>query len=99
MDAFGRPNPSTDCPCERDVKSSVVQSLHMMNSRDLQRKLSSGEGRVHQLAESKLTAEEITTELYLAALSRFPTEGELAVATDLFDTSGTSRQHATEDLL
>ena len=31
MDAFGRPNSSSDCPCERDTKPSVVQALHMMN--------------------------------------------------------------------
>ncbi|MDQ3625347.1 MAG: DUF1549 and DUF1553 domain-containing protein, partial [Verrucomicrobiota bacterium] len=28
MDAFGRPNSSSDCPCERDPRPSIVQSLH-----------------------------------------------------------------------
>src|SRR5439155_25113361 len=40
LDAFGRPNPSSDCPCERDADTSVVQSLHLMNSKALQAKLS-----------------------------------------------------------
>jgi hypothetical protein len=32
LDAFGRPNASQECPCERERKSSVVQALHLMNS-------------------------------------------------------------------
>ena len=39
MDAFNRPNPSSDPPCERDKDLSVVQSLHLMNSKALQEKL------------------------------------------------------------
>src|SRR5262249_50309541 len=67
MDAFSRPNPSPDCPCERDAKTSVVQSLHMMNSKSLQEKLARADGRVRRLAEGKLSPEEIVGELYLAA--------------------------------
>jgi hypothetical protein len=99
MDAFGRPNSSTDCPCERDVKSSVVQSLHMMNSRALQDKLSSKEGRVKQLADGKATSEEIVTELYLSALNRFPTADELSAAVKVFSAEKATRQTATEDVL
>jgi len=84
MDAFGRPNPSTDCPCERDARSSVVQSLHMMNSRGLQAKLSDPNGRVKQLADSPRAPGEIVTELYLAALNRFPTAAELEKAAASF---------------
>ncbi|HMJ65237.1 MAG TPA: DUF1553 domain-containing protein, partial [Candidatus Binatia bacterium] len=84
MDAFGRPNPSTDCPCERDARTSVVQSLHMMNSRALQSKLSNVEGRVKKLADSKLSPGEIVSGLYLAALSRLPTSDELSKATAAF---------------
>src|SRR2546426_7825682 len=64
LDAFGRPNSSTDCPCERDLRTSVVQSLHLMNSNNLQSKLAHAAGKVKQLAESKLTPEELVTELY-----------------------------------
>jgi mono/diheme cytochrome c family protein len=99
LDAFGRPNPSSDCPCERDVRTSVVQSLHMMNSRSLQAKLAHAEGRVKKLADSDRTPAEIVTELYLAAFSRFPTEEELATATGPYDAPGATRQIATEDVL
>jgi mono/diheme cytochrome c family protein len=99
MDAFGRPNSSSDCPCERDARTSVVQSLHMMNSRSLQTKLAHKEGRTRALAESKMTPEEIVTELYLATFSRPPTPDELAKAAAAFDHDNASRQTATEDIL
>jgi hypothetical protein len=99
MDAFGRPNPSTDCPCERDMRSSVVQSLHMMNSQALQAKLANSDGRVKRLADSSASPEEIVTELYLAALSRFPKSDELQTSIRLFETKGFTRQTATEDIL
>ena len=99
MDAFGRPNPSTDCPCERDMRSSVVQSLHMMNSQGLQAKLANADGRVKQLADSKATPEEIVTELYLSALSRLPEREELQLALETYSAEKATRQSATEDVL
>jgi mono/diheme cytochrome c family protein len=99
MDAFGRPNPSTDCPCERDVRTSVVQSLHMMNSRALQAKLAHAEGRVKRLAESKLTPNEIVTELYFATFNRPPTNDELNNAASVYEALDATRQTATEDVL
>jgi len=102
MDAFGRPNSSSDCPCERDLKTSVVQALHLTNSRRLQEKLSSSEGRVRRLAASSRSPAEIVTELYLGALGRLPTASEQAAAVAAFPTTGSDekgRQAATEDVL
>ncbi|MBL9139976.1 MAG: DUF1553 domain-containing protein [Verrucomicrobiales bacterium] len=99
LDAFGRPNSSSDCPCERDVRTSVVQALHMMNSRRLQEKLAGTDGRVHALAQGDLPADQIVTELYLATLSRFPTAEELRLATAPFDANPATRRAAIEDVL
>ena len=99
LDAFSRPNPSSDCPCDRDTRNSVVQSLHMMNSRGLQAKLSSKDGRVRKLADSSMTPEEIVTELYLSTLSRYPAEDELKSAAAAYVSSKATRQTATEDVL
>jgi hypothetical protein len=99
MDAFSRPNPSTDCPCERDAKTSVVQSLHMMNSETLQKKLSRADGRIKKLADSKRSPEEIVGELYLAAFCRAPTPQELSIARAAYEAKGATRQTATEDVL
>jgi hypothetical protein len=99
MDAFARPNPSSDPPCERDTRTSVVQSLHMMNSRALQSKLSNAAGRAKHLADSSRSTEEIVTELYLASFSRYPTAAELETAAAAFTAEKATRQTATEDVL
>ena len=99
MDAFGRPNSSSDCPCERDARTSVVQSLHLMNSRALQSKLSNADGRARKLADSKMSPEEIVTELYLVTFSRFPTAEELKTATTTYAAADATRRTATEDVL
>lgn len=99
LEAFSRPNPSSDPPCEREMKTSVVQSLHMMNSKALQEKLARTDGRVKKLVDSKLSPEEIVGELYLAALSRGPTPHELTIARAAFAAKGATRQAAAEDVL
>jgi WD40 repeat protein len=98
MDAFSRPNPSSDPPCDRDRQMSVVQSLHLMNSKALQAKLSHKTGRARQLADSAKSPEEIVTELYLVTLSRPPTDEELKLATGAFAAEKATRQTATEDV-
>jgi hypothetical protein len=99
MDAFSRPDPSMDPPCERDTHISVVQSLHLMNSKGLQSKLGRPGGRVRQIADSEKSPREIVTELYLATVSRLPDEDELAVAVAAFTADGATRQTASEDVL
>ena len=99
MDAFGRPNSSAECPCERDAKPSVVQALHLMNSSKLQTKLSSDNGRVTRLAKSPMTPEQIVEELYLAAFSRKPAAEELGVAAKVIASAGDKKRAAIEDVL
>jgi len=99
MDAFGRPNSSTDCPCERDTRPSIVQSLHLMNSKGLQTKLTSDTGRVQKLATAKLSPEQIVTELYLACYARQPSEAEMKIALGAFSAKDATPRTATEDVL
>ncbi|MEY4483581.1 MAG: hypothetical protein RL693_1033, partial [Verrucomicrobiota bacterium] len=99
MDAFGRPNPSTACPCERDMRPSIVQSLHLMNSRLLQAKFASSSGRIQTLANGSQAPAEIVTELYLTCYGREPAPQELEIATGAFKAEGATRRSATEDIL
>ena len=99
LDAFSRPNPSADPPCERDAGGSVVQALHLMNSNRLMVKLSSDAGRAAALAKSNRTPREIVDQLYLAAYSRYPTADEAEVAAAAFSQKDATRQSATEDIL
>jgi len=99
MDAFGRPNASSECPCERDAKPSVVQALHLMNSNKLQAMLVNGKGRVARLAKSDAKPEQIVEELYLACFSRLPDADEMAIARKAVDVGVVGRQAGIEDVL
>jgi len=99
LDAFGRPDSSEDCPCERNLSTSVVQALHLMNSDGLQAKLTDKGGRLAGLASGDLSEAQIIDELYLLCFARLPSEQERAIATEPFKIPGATRQIACEDLL
>lgn len=99
LDAFGRPNSSAECPCERDAKPSIVQALHLMNSTRLQSMLASDKGRAARLAASDLPPESVIEELYLACFSRLPAASETAAALRAFSLPDTNRRAAIEDIL
>ena len=99
LDAFGRPDSSEDCPCERNLEGSVVQALHLMHSEHLQAKLANKNGRVTKLVSSELSEAEIVEELFLTAMGRFPDKEETSLAVKQFKEPDASRQTATEDLL
>ena len=99
LDAFDRPNENQDPPCERTSDPTVVQSLHLMNSENLQRKLSDDDGRVEKLAASERTNREIVEELYLVAYSRLQTAEEYQATIAILDEAGDKRRKGVEDLL
>ncbi|MEW4529026.1 DUF1549 domain-containing protein [Maioricimonas sp. JC845] len=99
LDAFGRPDPNQDPPCERTGESTVVQTLHMMNAENLFRKVSSDSGRAATLAASEKTPAEIVEELYLSIYSRYPTEEELKIGVGLYENESSDRRAVTEDLM
>ena len=51
LSVFGRPDSSSACECERSNDSSLVQWLHLLNSPDLQARIS--KGRAAKLAKDK----------------------------------------------
>ena len=99
MDAFGRPNSSSDPPCERNARGNVVQSLHLMHSEKLSSWISNEKGRARELATGKLLPADIAEELYLAAFSRRPNEKEKTAMNAYFEKDKNNRQAATEDLM
>ncbi len=99
LDAFGRPDPNQDPPCERTTDTSVVQALHLMNAPKLQAKITSDSGRVAQLARGKKTSAAIVEELYLWAYCRPPIAQEMTTALEFFAESVDDRRRAVEDLL
>ena len=83
LSVFGRPDNASACECERSGDASLAQSLHLINSKDIQSKLSSGSGRAQKLAKDKeRTDAEKIEELYYVAFSRPPKQEELKLALD-----------------
>ncbi|QEG02432.1 hypothetical protein Mal15_65530 [Stieleria maiorica] len=99
LDTFGRPDPNQDPPCERVADSSVTQTLHLMNSRELDRRVRSDPGRAARLAAGKQSAAEVVTELYLAVFSRRPTAQEQQYCELQITSAGENRRGAIEDLM
>jgi hypothetical protein len=99
MDAFGRPNSSLECPCERERKPTLVQSLHLMNSPQLQSKLAAAKGRATLWAAASKPASEAVREMYISAFSREPDASELDACLAHLNRPGIDRTEAVQDLL
>ena len=99
LDAFGRPDPNQDPPCERTSDTTVVQALHLMNAPNGHRKVTSDSGRAAELAAGPLSPEGIVEELYLSIYNRYPAAEETAIGVGVFQRSDVTRRQATEDLM
>ncbi|WP_417739661.1 DUF1549 domain-containing protein [Rosistilla oblonga] len=98
LSVFGRPAGSSACECERSGESNLAQCLHLINSKEVQSKLTGAGGRIARLAAEKSADDALVEELYLAALSRKPIESEAKAATDYL-ASKPDRRLAIEDLV
>ena len=95
---FGRPKREILCSCDRDMGPNLSQSLHLINSPNLNGKLKADDGRLHSLIKAGRSDLDIINELYLAALARYPSPPEVQVA--LHQVRATKeRRAALEDLL
>ena len=95
---FGRPARLSVCECERGNEPSIAQALHLMNSPEVLKKLQHPDGLVGQLAASRQTPAEVVESLYLATLSRLPSQPETDLMLQAFKISD-SRRAAIEDIL
>jgi hypothetical protein len=98
LDTFGRPERVTPCACERTAEVTMPQVLHLINGEDLLRRIDSGDGRLEALLRSGRPDREIVEQLFLATLSRRPTDAQWqTVESALAD--GTDRKAVDRDLL
>jgi hypothetical protein len=99
LDAFGRPDPNQDPPCERFDESTVVQSLHLMNSAEIQRDLLNDQGNLAKLAAAELSPQELTDELYRLVYARHPTAAETDLIVGLLAAEQADRRVVIEDVV
>ena len=83
LTVFGRPESTSACECERSSEANLAQSLHLLNSSEVQGKLSAAAGRAALLAADKdHSREEKIREVYLRVYSRLPQTDESAIAVE-----------------
>ncbi len=99
LTVFGRPEASSACECERSGDANLAQSLHLLNSGEIQGKLTNGGGRAALLAgdQAREHAPKVR-ELYLLALAREPTAEEMGVVLGYLERSENPRL-AYEDIV
>lgn len=81
LTVFGRPDSDSACECERTADASLAQSLHLINSKELQSKLSLDTGLAAHLAKQPEEKDKQNVELiYQTAFSRKPKSEEAEIA-------------------
>lgn len=99
LKSFGRANRLTTCECERTSEPSMAQVLHISNGDTLNKKLATPDNRIGASIKEKVAPEKIIEDLYLAALSRFPTDAEKAkLLKVLADSTEKDMRQPIEDL-
>ena len=100
LDTFGRPKRDTPCECERVSDASLGQSLMLLNSAEVQGKLSAGGGRAEALTTDKTRPDaQKIEELFWAAFGRAPSSSETASALHHLAAHPDKKREAIEDIL
>lgn len=99
LDAFGRPDPNQDPPCERESSATMAQTLHLMNAEHIQQRITAKGGKCEALASSDKEPSAVVNELYLTIFSRPPEKSELETLLAEFSKPDVDRKALIEDLM
>ena len=101
LDVFGRPQRISACECERVSEANLAQALHLLNSDEVQTKLSRAGGRAEVLANPKDTradAEKIE-DMFLWVFARKPNADDMKAALDHIKKYDANKKGAYENIL
>jgi hypothetical protein len=98
LKVYGRPERLSACECERGHEPSVAQVLHLLNSPEIQAKLSHEAGTVARLVKKHADDGPLVEELYLTFYGRLPDAKEKAAAVTFLAGRKERRRQAAEDL-
>jgi hypothetical protein len=99
LEVFGKPNRLSACECERVGEANLAQALHLLNSDEIQNKLTRAGGRADLLAQDKRSDTEKVTELFLWALGRPPSPEHLQIALAHVEKHAKNKQIAYQNLI
>ncbi len=97
LELFGRPPRDTGLESERNNRPTAAQSLHLLNSSHVQRKIDQGP-KLQEIVQAAKNPREIVEGLYLTILSRFPTDEELKIVRAYPQSGGVQRREVLVDL-
>lgn len=98
LKVFGKPSRLLTCECERTSGPTMLQALHMISGTMINSWIAEPNNRLGKLLAANKSDTEILEELYLAALSRYPTPQERQQLLAWL-ASRPNRRQAWEDLL
>lgn len=99
LDAFGRPDRTATCDCERDPQPNLRQALHMINGETINRKLSASGSLTDVAIKIGMSNGRFVDHLYLSAVSRYPKEGERAATLKSLEEACGSNPQARREAL
>jgi len=82
LQVFGRPQRISACECERGTEATIAQSLHLLNSNEVQKRLTQSGSRADKLANDPRPDAEKVKELFLSVVGHGPTESQRKLALD-----------------
>ncbi len=97
LDAFGRPPRQQTRESERTSVPTITQALHIINGDTLNDKLRAPGGTIDMLLKLGFADDEIVNYLYLAALSRYPTDSEREALVKALDTAEPQQAPGVDD--
>jgi hypothetical protein len=99
LDVTGRPQRLSACDCERVSEASLAMALHLMNSNEVQEKLSRPGGTAERLANDPRPDDEKIRELFRLAIAADPTDAQLAKAREHLAAAGPAKKAAYENMI
>ena len=98
LDVFGRPGRTSACECERADDPALAQALELVNSTEIQKKLTAKDGYIARLVNNDEPHTANVREIFLKVFAREPRDNEKNAATE-FLRSESDRVEAYRTLL
>jgi hypothetical protein len=98
LEVFGKPPRLLTCECERSGETTMSQAFQMISGPAMNELLDESDNRLAKLATAGKSNREMIEELYWSALTRPPSEAELAKGAALL-ANAKDRRQALEDLM
>jgi hypothetical protein len=99
LDVYGRPQRLSACECERVTEANLAQVLHLLNSEEVQSKLTRASGRADQLAKDPRPDADKVEEVFLWAVGRPPTAPQMNLALNILSRNPGKKKQAYEDII